>query len=393
MAASRRPVILVVSGWQTVNIGDIAHTPGLLALLEKYLPEAEVLLWPVKTDPATELMLHRRFSSLRLVADDDVERAFERADVMLHGSGPGLVGRRQIERWHSSTGKPYALFGVTIESTGSGMRRLLRGAALVGCRETQSVANVRRALGQRAQVMFVPDAAFGCDLNDTAATGAYLSAANLQSWFLAVVPRLRFTPYHRIYPGWGTTEEIARRESVNERFAEVDHAKLRQVICRWVRETGRQVLVCPEMTYQTEIIQPLVIDPLPEDVKPAVLGRTDYWLPDLASGVYHCAAAIVSFECHSPILACAAGTPGFYLRQPTDTIKGRMWHDLDLSDWCFEIDEVDGDQIADRVLQVALAMVYAQERVGCALSLAQQRFSAYFNALRGLLPRRGRQAS
>ena len=41
----RRPRILLRSSWQVVNIGDIAHTPGVLALLEKHLPEAEVRLW------------------------------------------------------------------------------------------------------------------------------------------------------------------------------------------------------------------------------------------------------------------------------------------------------------------------------------------------------------
>src|SRR5690606_32638264 len=39
------PRILLRSSWQIVNIGDIAHTPGVLALIERYLPEAEVRLW------------------------------------------------------------------------------------------------------------------------------------------------------------------------------------------------------------------------------------------------------------------------------------------------------------------------------------------------------------
>ena len=43
--AGRPPRILLRSSWQVVNIGDIAHTPGVLALLEKHLPEAEVRLW------------------------------------------------------------------------------------------------------------------------------------------------------------------------------------------------------------------------------------------------------------------------------------------------------------------------------------------------------------
>ncbi|MEJ7592816.1 MAG: hypothetical protein WKF77_14810 [Planctomycetaceae bacterium] len=34
--------ILLRSSWQTVNIGDIAHTPGMLALLEKHRPDAGV---------------------------------------------------------------------------------------------------------------------------------------------------------------------------------------------------------------------------------------------------------------------------------------------------------------------------------------------------------------
>jgi len=42
------------SSWQTVNIGDIAHTPGVLALLEKHLPHAEIRLWPSKVDESTQ---------------------------------------------------------------------------------------------------------------------------------------------------------------------------------------------------------------------------------------------------------------------------------------------------------------------------------------------------
>src|SRR4051812_7183728 len=61
-ADPRRPVrILVRSSWQTVNIGDIAHTPGILALLERHLPEAEVRLWPSRVDNGVDKILARRF--------------------------------------------------------------------------------------------------------------------------------------------------------------------------------------------------------------------------------------------------------------------------------------------------------------------------------------------
>ncbi len=54
---------------------------------------------------------------------------------------------------------------------------------------------------------------------------------------------------------------------------------------------------------------------------------------------------MLSFECHSPIISLTNGTPAFYLRQPEDTIKGQMYYDLGLSDWVFEIEEVDGSDI------------------------------------------------
>ena len=119
----------------------------------------------------------------------------------------------------------------------------------------------------------------------------------------------------------------------------------------WVRETGNKVLICPEMTYAVDIMDELLINPLPEDVKPFVMKR-GYWLPDEAASIYAKAHTVLSFECHSPIIAAANGTPCFYLRQPEDTIKGQMYYDLDFNDWVFEIDKTTGTQIADRLREV-----------------------------------------
>src|SRR5688572_22003934 len=67
-AQRRRPRILVRSSWQVVNIGDIAHTPGLIALLVRHLPEAEVRLW-ASADLSDDViaMEHRRFPGLVIV--------------------------------------------------------------------------------------------------------------------------------------------------------------------------------------------------------------------------------------------------------------------------------------------------------------------------------------
>ena len=95
----------------------------------------------------------------------------------------------------------------------------------------------------------------------------------------------------------------------------------------------------------------LLIDPLPDDVKPLVFKR-GYWFPDEAASVYSRAFAVLSFECHSPIIALRNNTPAFYLRQPEDTIKGQMYYDLGIKEWVFEIEQTSGSDISDRLMEM-----------------------------------------
>ena len=64
---ARPPRIVLRSSWQTVNIGDIGHTPGTLRLLEEHLPDAQVTLWAMKLDERVTAMLQARFPRVRIL--------------------------------------------------------------------------------------------------------------------------------------------------------------------------------------------------------------------------------------------------------------------------------------------------------------------------------------
>jgi hypothetical protein len=117
-----------------------------------------------------------------------------------------------------------------------------------------------------------------------------------------------------------------------------------------------KVFLVPEMTYAVSRLRALLFDGLPAEVKPRVAVLDRDWLTDEAAGVYARAAAVASFEQHSPIIAIANGTPAVLLRQPTDTRKGQMWRDIGLDDWIFEIDRTTGAQVAERLLAIARDM-------------------------------------
>ncbi len=377
LAQSARPQkILLRSSWQTVNIGDIAHTPGMLALLEKHRPTAEVTLWPSSVDRGVEEILRARFPKLK-IAKTTAEQAAALAacDFFLHGSGPGLVGRNEAVRAQQA-GKPYGFGGITLNDQElTDARSLLAGAQFVFCRDTDSLVALKKSGLSGPQMEFGPDATFAIDLRDDTAAAALLKQQGLEpGQFLCAVPRLRWTPYWEIHPE--SVKPNAERIKVNAEFAEKDHAKLREGITAWVRETKRRVLLTPEMTYAVPLLRPLLFDKLPDDVKPHVAVMDRYWITAEACSVYAQAAAIVSMEQHSPIMGIAAGIPSVLVRQPTDTRKGRMWYDLKMDDWVFEVDATTGAQIAQRLVQIGQDLPAARVLAARARALAQERMAA-----------------
>ncbi|MEQ9443690.1 MAG: polysaccharide pyruvyl transferase family protein [Cyclobacteriaceae bacterium] len=358
--------ILLHSSWQTVNIGDVGHTPGLIKILNDQLPDAQIILWPKSSlDRGVEAMLRAWFPQLRIVngpldeqdqpGTAELRQAFDEADFMLHGSGPSVVGWSGLDSWHKVTGKPYGIYGVTIQEISPQLEDLLKGAAFVYTRETHSLKNLS-AKGIRGEhTGFAPDATFAMHLLDDEKAQAFMQQHDLQArQFICVIPRLRKTPYYKIRPnnaGW-SPQQIDEVDTLNAQHKEKDHAKARYAMIEYVRQTGHKVLICPEMTYQLDIMDELLIDPLPEDVKKQVVKRENYWLPDEASSIYKQALALLSFECHSPIMAFYHGTPAFYLRQPEDTIKGQMWYDIGVDKWVFEIEETEGPDIARQLMRV-----------------------------------------
>ncbi|MCF2505222.1 polysaccharide pyruvyl transferase family protein [Dyadobacter sp. CY107] len=363
-ARKANPTILLVSGWQDVNIGDIGHTPGLLHVLETYMPQATIILWKRSNGEEVKKLLNHNFPKVKIIyggvnKEKDVENpeiteAFAKADVMIHGSGPLLVGADNLASWMKHTSKPFGIYGTTLENPSPYHQEILRKASFIFTRETKSIDHLKKAGIEGEHVKFAPDATFFINIRNDQKAATFLKEKGLEDKkFICAIPRLRYTPYHKFNAnnnGW-SAEKIRQVEETNEKYKEFDHAKLRQAMIAWVRETGNKVLVCPEMTYEVDIMDELLIDPLPADVKPFVVKR-GYWLPDEAASVYAKAHTVLSLECHSPIIAAANGTPCFYLRQPEDTIKGQMYYDLGFDDWVFEINDTNAEQITGRLRDV-----------------------------------------
>jgi polysaccharide pyruvyl transferase WcaK-like protein len=124
------------------------------------------------------------------------------------------------------------------------------------------------------------------------------------------------------------------------------------------------------MTYEIAVAKEYLFDPLPADVKPHVVWRDTFWLADEAASVYARATAVVSAECHSPIIALSQGTPAFYVRNPADTVKAQMFADLGLGDWIFESGATTGQQLWEKLKPLHDDRVAGRARVREAMTQA-----------------------
>ncbi|QDT07557.1 Polysaccharide pyruvyl transferase [Rubripirellula lacrimiformis] len=359
--------ILVRSSWQTVNIGDIAHTPGILQILETHLPDTEIVLYPSNLDNGVDELLRARFPKLTVAKKGSkaLEEAYQTCDFLLHGSGASLVAQRDVAHWREQTGKPYGIYGITLPpkksssttpTTAAAMADvvdLLSTARFVFFRDSKSLQFAKQ-LGVTCPIMeFGPDAAFACDLRDEPKATAFLSQHGLEPGkFMCCIPRLRYTPY------WTIKDHVkfdAVKHRRNEEMKEHDHAALRQAIIEVVKQTDLKVLVCPEDRTQMAVGKEMIYDKLPADVLDRVVWRPNYWLTGEAVSTYVRSAGLFGNEMHSPIMCIGHGVPALVCRFAEQTSKGYMWDDIGLGQWLFDLDDESSIQkIVPAVLDVAM---------------------------------------
>ncbi len=366
--------ILLRSSWQTVNIGDIAHTPGVLALLEHHLPDAEITLWPSKVDHGVAEMLQRRFPRLKILTDKSaVEKAFTDCDFLLHGSGPSLVAEKDVRRWADETGKPYGIFGITLAPPHPNTLAVLNGAKFVFFRDSQSLGVAKSHHCQCPILEFGPDGAFAVDVRDDAKAAAFLQQHGLEDGkFLCCIPRLRHTPY------WTIPEKNAafdqKKHDRNEAMKEHDLAPLREAIALVIKETDLKVLLCPEDQTQMAVGQEMLLNKLPLQARERVIWRPDFWLTDEALSTYKRSAGLFGAEMHSPIMCIGQGIPAIVCRWAEQTSKGLMWKDIGLGDWLFDFDqEADLQRLPAAVLSLAKNPEAAKAKAAAARALVQKR--------------------
>lgn len=387
-AGGRRPRILLRNGWQSQNIGDIAHYMGMMELLQRHRIDAEVRFWSSNMENGADALFRKHFPEVPFFKDkESVARAFRECDFLLHGSSSGFSAWKDVRRWHAEIGKPFGVMGISLTGAEKELIDTLKLARFVYFRDGVSAQAATGILGlaKPPAMGWGPDTAFGIvNLRNEARATAYLRANGLEEGkFLCCIPRYRWTPFWTLHPDRPVDQaKLARSEAMKEH----DHAPHREAIIRLVREAGVKVLITHEDQTQIALGKEVLYDPLPADVKKHVVWRDSYWLTDEALSVYVRSLGLFGNEMHSPILCIANGIPAIVGRWDEQTNKGFMWRDLGLDEWLFTLDdEARLARLPETVLALAKDPAAAKAKAENARQIVLAKQQEQFDTLRRAL--------
>jgi polysaccharide pyruvyl transferase WcaK-like protein len=388
--AQRGPSILLISGWNLYNIGDVAITPGFLQLVQKHFPAARVTMLASSYPKEIGAFLKPKFPELEILPMEfhagkplsaAMQQAFRTADLLVLNSGMtmsygyyGLEWDRYIVRpmaflYAREMGIPYGVYGHSFDKIAPHAdilyRDIFRTAAFVYTRDSESLKTLQAAGVKNPEMAFGPDSTFGFHWQNQERGEAFLKAHRLEPGkFLAFIPRLDVNRF--------------RDDGQEKHHAE----QTREIITRWVKETGLPVALVPEVQKGLDPARKMVYEVLPPEVRQAVRFQPDYWMPDEAQYVYAKALALTSAEMHSIILALAAGTPSvhFYFRQAG--LKQWMMRDIGLPEWLLDQDQVPPGKIAETLVAIYKDPAEARRKTAKAMAYVAERQTATMSAVR-----------
>jgi len=389
-AADGKPKTIVLqSAWDTINIGDIGHTPGTLRVIEEHLPQVKVVLWAMKLDERIIAMLKARFPKVEILqgnlfkdgaSDKKLQEVVKNCDLFIRNSGMGQD--LTFMQFCQNHGRPYGLFGQSyfptmVEGKGAAERSaLLNDAAFIYTRETKTL-NILKKAGITAPVLeFGPDGCFGINVRDDERGLATMKKLGLEERKFITVQLRTNTPK---FPGVDDSrpEKLNPLHPTPEQIEDDERraAKYRDLVTRWVQKTGGKVLIAPETIKEMGHNKRLIHDPLPPEIQQQVVNLDDFWNADEAASIFARAHTIVCHEPHSPIIALANGTPIIHTYSEFHSPKCWMFQDIGLGDWLMEMDETPVEKMAETLFAIDADYTAAQAKVKTAINYVHERFA------------------
>jgi hypothetical protein len=358
---TERNRILLRTCWGTDTFGDLVSIPAICRLIQRFVPNTEVYIWPDKMNDDLRAMLEKNFTTLNLVTGkindsgepdtQELKEAFESADLFLYSPGT----RKKID-W-ASTGMgietrsldycqkkdlPYVIYGLgdipeTSEEQSAFINKM-NSAALTFVTESISEGKIKNLKTKIENLKAGPDPLFAFDLKDDTGARHFLENNGLTDRNFVVV--MSSQKDHSEMGGSGPEEKIVF------------------LLENWINSTDHSILLIASAEEDADHFNK-IHENLPEQIRSKVVLNDGMLAPDLLSSIIDKARIAAAISAYPLYPALMSDIPIFHFTDLSSDSTGQIFLDLGLKDYVADLMDISAEELLAKLSEINKAYVKA----------------------------------
>ncbi len=350
------PKILFRVGWNNNDNNELALIPALYRIAQKTILRTEFYLWLGTSDEKLMEMLNKNFTTLKMVTGDiddsgqpttdELKSILTEADLFFYSPGSSTevdwsgknidgVETRSLQ-YCLDNNISYALLGLgNIPEEQEILDRFMKianGAEFVYSTSSKTDKLLKDKNIKIPKIQTTPNPLFGFDLRDDTQ-----SRKMLQEYYLLDKDFL--------------TVDFKAHGIPSEKLMEYQR-KVIELITRWVKETGKNVLLLPNNDADADYTVKNIYNPLAEEVKANVAISKERLMPDLAASIYEKSRIVCGMSLFPAISTVNSGNPIMFLSPVDINTRTKTIEDIGLKNSIQDLDSSSEEELAEVLFEI-----------------------------------------
>ena len=343
-------------GWNNNDNNDLALIPAIYRIAQKTILKTEFYLWLGETDERLMEMLNKNFTSLKMVtgeiddsgqpSTEELKKILSEADLFFYtpgttteidwsGKSKDGVETRSLQ-YCMDNGISYALLGFgEIPEQQDALDRFLKianSAQFVYSTSSDTDKLLKDKSIKISKIQTAPNPLFGFDLRDDSQSRKVLQGFYLlDKDFLTFDFRIKGIPAEKL-------EDYSR--------------KAIDLITRWVKESGKNVLILPNSDADIDYSLNNIYNSLPEEIKAKVAISRERVMPDLAASIYEKSRIVCGMSLFPAISTIRSGNPIMFLSPVNVNMREKTIEDMGLKNSIQDLDARTEEELAEVLLEI-----------------------------------------
>lgn len=357
-----RNTILLRSGWSTDNWGDLVTIPAIYRLIQRYVVNTEVILWPYTINQNLENLLSQNFSAIKIVKGDigedglpdtqELKDAFEKSDLLLYSPGAQRIidwkndnsagTETRSLKYCRESNHPYAIFGFGDLSSDEDtmwnvFKETVAHAAIIFSTNSKTDDLLKNKKIKLKNLISASDPLISFNMRDEGPARNYLNGSGLleKQFIIANIKT-----------------DGMKDEKINS-IAD----KVKILIEKWIRDTGNPALIISDCESDIPHNRTLLYEHVSDDLKDKLYFYDGLMQPEVAESLFEKARVVTGMSPQLIFMGIQAGSPVFHYMDWDQGNKSQCLLDLGMKDSVMDLNSTSADALYKKLITIHRSFV------------------------------------